>query len=346
MDERFDVSLSGLTTLRVGGPAQRLVEVDSAADVVHLVGDLDRAGEPLLLLGGGSNLVVGDAGFTGTVVHVRWFGLHVVSESDDHVVLRAVAGEVWDDVVSFTMAERWSGLEALSGIPGLVGATPIQNVGAYGQEVADTIVAVEVYDRRSRRKRTLAPADCGFGYRTSRFKQDPDRFVVLAVRYRLRRSPQAMPVRYGELARVLEVDLGGTAPVGVVRRAVLDLRRAKGMVLDAADHDTWSVGSFFTNPVLDTAAAEQLPAEAPRWPTADGRVKASAAWLIEQAGFGRGAGGGLTGGRATLSTKHSLAITNRGEATAADVLALAEAVRSSVRSTFGVELAPEPTIVG
>ncbi len=345
MDEQLDVSLAGLTTLRVGGPARRLVAVGGADDVVHLVRDLDRAGEPVLLLGGGSNLVVGDAGFPGTVVHARWFGLHVVAESPDHVVLRAVAGEVWDDVVSFTLAERWSGLEALSGIPGLVGATPIQNVGAYGQEVADTIVSVEVYDRQAGRRRTLAAADCGFGYRTSRFKQDRDRFVVLAVRYRLRRSVDAMPVRYAELARALDVDLGGTAPLGVVRRAVLELRRAKGMVLDLADHDTWSAGSFFTNPVLEQSEADRLPAEAPRWSAAGGQVKTSAAWLIEQAGFGRGSGGELTGGRATLSTKHSLAITNRGDATASDVLTLAEAIRSAVRSTFGVELTLEPTVI-
>jgi UDP-N-acetylmuramate dehydrogenase len=345
MEERFDVPFAELTTLRVGGPARRLVSVDRSEELVDLLRDLDAADEPVLLLGGGSNLVVSDAGFAGTVVHTRWYDLHVVKESREHVVLRAVAGEVWDDVVSFSIAERWAGIEALSGIPGLVGATPIQNVGAYGQEVADTVVAVEVYDRHKRRRRTLDAEQCGFGYRTSRFKQEPDRFAVLAVRYRLRRSPDSGPVRYEELARTLGVEVGGSAPVGQVRRAVLELRRAKGMVLDVADHDTWSAGSFFTNPVMAASDADRLPAAAPRWVTDDGRVKVSAAWLIEQAGFGKGSGGELTGGRATLSTKHTLALTNRGGATGSDVLALARAVQDAVGAAFGVQLRPEPTIV-
>jgi len=345
MEERVDVPFAELTTLRVGGPARRLVSVDRSEELLPLLRELDAAGEPVLVLGGGSNLVVGDEGFAGTVLHTRWFDLHVVKESHEHVVLRAVAGEVWDDVVSFSLAERWSGIEALSGIPGLVGATPIQNVGAYGQEVSDSIVAVEVYDRQRRRRRTLDPGDCAFGYRTSRFKQEPDRFVVLAVHYRLRRTPESMPVRYPELASSLGIELGGSVPVGRLRQAVLDLRRAKGMVLDVADHDTWSAGSFFTNPVLADVDAERLPPDAPRWPAAEGRVKTSAAWLVEHAGFGRGAGGELTGSRATLSTKHALAITNRGGATAADVLRLAAAVQGAVRERFGVELTPEPVVV-
>jgi UDP-N-acetylmuramate dehydrogenase len=345
MEERVDVPLAELTTLRVGGPARRLVAVDRSEELVDLLRDLDSEGEPVLLLGSGSNLLVSDQGFAGTVIRTRWYGLHVVKESREHVVLRAVAGEVWDDVVSFSIAERWSGIEALSGIPGLVGATPIQNVGAYGQEVSDTVVAVEVYDRHKRRRRTLDADQCGFGYRTSRFKQDPGRFAVLAVRFRLRRTPDGGPVRYEELARALGVDTGGFAPVGQVREAVLALRRAKGMVLDAADRDTWSAGSFFTNPVMAAADADRLPAETPRWAAADGQVKVSAAWLIEHAGFGKGSGGELTGGRATLSTKHTLALTNRGGATASDVLVLARAVQDAVVAAFGVDLHPEPTIV-
>ncbi len=257
------------------------------------------------------------------------------------MVVRAAAGEDWDSLVARAVDDGWVGVEALSGIPGSVGATPIQNVGAYGQEVSETLTAVRVWDRSQRRPRTLAAADCGFGYRTSRFKAEPDRFVVLEVVFAFPRGELGAPIGYAQLADRLGVEPGARVPVAAVRDAVLDLRRSKGMVLDAADHDTWSAGSFFTNLLLDPTVAERLPAEAPRWPQPDGRVKTSAAWLIERAGFARGHGAGA----ARISTKHTLALTNRGGATTADLLALAREVRDGVSARFGVDLVPEPTLV-
>jgi UDP-N-acetylmuramate dehydrogenase len=271
----------------------------------------------------------------------------VIGETDDDEVEVIVeAGAVWDELVARTVAEGWSGIEALSGIPGSVGATPIQNVGAYGQEVADVITAVRTWDRETGTERRFAPADCNFAYRDSLFKHT-SRFVVTAVEFRLSTGGQGAPVRYAELARTLGVEVGAGAPVAAVRDAVLGLRRGKGMVLDPADHDTWSAGSFFTNPILSAAvAAAALPDDAPRYPSGDGLVKTSAAWLIEHAGFTKGFGADLTGGRATLSTKHTLALTNRGTATAADLLTLARAIRTGVIDRFGIELHHEPVLLG
>jgi UDP-N-acetylmuramate dehydrogenase len=252
------------------------------------------------------------------------------------------AGEPWDDVVARAVAEDWSGVEALSGIPGSTGATPVQNVGAYGQEVGATLARVRTLDRTTGELRTFAAADCGLGYRTSRFKAEAGRWLVLDVSLQLRLSATSEPVRYAELARTLGVEVGDRAPLGDVREAVLGLRRGKGMVLDADDHDTWSVGSFFTNPVLDPLAAAALPADAPRFPQPDGRVKTSAAWLIEHAGVARG----RSLGGAAVSSKHTLALTNRGGATAADVVALAREVRGQVHAAYAVVLEPEPTLVG
>lgn len=334
-------ALSDLTTLRVGGPARTCVEATTADELVEAVRAADDAGEPLLLVAGGSNLLVSDDGFPGTVVLVRSRGVEVLSaDACGGVTLRVAAGEPWDAVVARAVAEGWSGVEALSGIPGSAGATPVQNVGAYGQEVADTIASVRAWDRLERRVRTLAAAECGFGYRWSRFKADPGRWVVLDVTVQLPVADLSAPVRYAELARTLGVDVGRRAPLDDVRQAVLALRRGKGMVLDAADHDTWSAGSFFTNPVLDAA---DLPPGAPRFPAGGRRVKTSAAWLIEHAGFGKGYG---LPGPASLSTKHTLALTNRGTARAADLVALAREVRDGVRGRFGVELVNEPVLVG
>jgi UDP-N-acetylmuramate dehydrogenase len=249
------------------------------------------------------------------------------------------AGEVWDDVVARAVDERWVGVEALSGIPGSVGATPVQNVGAYGQEIADTLATVRCWDRVDAAYRTFAVADCGFGYRTSRFKQDPQRYVVLEVTLQLPLGDLGAPVRYGELQRTLGTDPGGRVPAKDVREAVLALRRGKGMVLDPDDHDTWSAGSFFTNPFV---APEAVPTGAPRWEQPDGRVKTSAAWLIEQAGFEKGYGND----RVSLSTKHTLALTNRGEASTSDLLALAGEVRRGVHDRFGIWLVNEPVLVG
>lgn len=348
---RADVRLADLTTLRLGGPASRVVEAHTEADLVDAVRDCDERGEPVLVLGGGSNLVVSDDGFDGTVVRVATAGVSVDDAGCDPgdlascggLVVTAAAGENWDDLAARAVAEGWIGIEALAGIPGAVGATPMQNVGAYGQEVAQTIWTVRTYDRHRRRIRTFANAECGFAYRSSVFKGD-DRYVVLAVSYQLLQGDLGAPVRYAELARTLGVQIGERAKLTEVRDAVLELRRGKGMVLDEADHDTWSAGSFFTNPVLDEAAAARLPVGAPRWPAGDGRVKTSAAWLIEHAGFGKGHPG--PGGRVALSTKHTLALTNRGGATTRDLLALAREVRAAVSAAFGVELAPEPVLLG
>ena len=329
------------TTLRLGGPARDWVRAETQKDLIEAVRRADDAGGPVLVLGGGSNLVVADEGFEGTVVEVATRGVSPDTEDAvacGGVLVTVAAGESWDALVATAVDRGWVGIEALSGIPGSVGATPIQNVGAYGQEVSQTIAQVRVWDRTLRGVRTFAAADCSFGYRTSRFKADPGRHVVLDVTFQLPLGPLGAPVQYAELARTLGVEPGQRAPLAAVREAVLGLRRGKGMVLDRADHDTWSAGSFFTNPVVP---ADRVPDGAPAWPASDGLVKTSAAWLIEHAGFGKGYGAGPV----TLSTKHTLALTNRGNATTADLLALAREVRDGVESAFGIRLVNEPTLV-
>jgi UDP-N-acetylmuramate dehydrogenase len=294
------------------------------------------------VLGGGSNLVVSDDGFDGTVVRIASSG-RTTNADGDVVRLEAAAGESWDDLVTWCVGEQLAGLECLAGIPGLVGATPIQNVGAYGQDVSETVVAVRAYDRTADEVRTLD--DCGFAYRSSRFKAEAPRWVVLSVTYRLQRTTESRPVRYAELARALGVDVGQAAPLGQVRDAVLALRRRKGMVLDPNDVDTRSAGSFFTNPLLDPAQLDALRArgvEPPSYPESDGRVKVPAAWLIEQAGFAKGDFDGPVG----ISSKHALALVNRGDAHTADLVRVARAIRDRVRDLFGVELVPEPVLVG
>jgi UDP-N-acetylmuramate dehydrogenase len=335
-----DLRLADLTTLRLGGPAREITEPASESELVAQIAELDRTGLPLLLVGGGSNLVVADEGFDGTVVRILTRGVDE-REGSDSVLVTVAAGEPWDEFVLRVVESGLAGVEALSGIPGLTGATPIQNVGAYGQEVAQTIAEVRVLDRPSGRVRTLVPSECGFGYRTSALRGS-SRYVVLATTFRLRRSQESEPVGYSELAHVLGVDTGVSAPLAEVRAAVLELRRSKGMVLDEGDPDTMSAGSFFTNPVLSEQAAQGLPPGAPRYPAGGGQTKTSAAWLIEQAGFARGYGPG----RARISTKHTLALTNLGGATTAELLALAREVRDRVRERFGIELTPEPVLVG
>jgi UDP-N-acetylmuramate dehydrogenase len=342
--------LADLTTLRVGGPAARTVDVESEQDLIEAVRAADEADEPLLVLGGGSNVLISDDGFDGVVVRDVRRGIGVADASAcAGVSLTIPAGQPWDEVVVRTVAQGWVGVEALSGIPGSTGATPVQNVGAYGQQVADVIASVRVWDRKRRRVRTLAFGDLHFGYRTSRLKRSladfgpTPRYVVLDVNFQLRFGTLSLPVRYPELARRLDVELGERAPMSDVREAVLELRRGKGMVLDPDDPDTWSAGSFFTNPILDHDGDAALPPDAPRYPAGGGRVKTSAAWLIERAGFHKGYG---LPGRVALSTKHTLALTNRGDASAQDVLRLARTVRDGVRSVFGIELVPEPVLVG
>jgi len=331
--------LAELTTLRLGGPAARLVEAATEEEVVAAV---RRGDEPLLVLAGGSNVVVADEGWRGTVLLIVTRGIE-----RDGVRLTVQAGEPWDPFVARCVAEDLAGLECLSGIPGSTGATPIQNVGAYGQEVSETIASVRVLDRESDRVEDLPPQACGFTYRSSVFKRAPGRWVVLSVTFALDGSPHSRPIRYPELARALGVQTGATAPLGDVRAAVLALRRDKGMVIDEADPESVSAGSFFTNPVLDEAAFARLRERAgpglPAFPQADGTVKTSAAWLIEHAGFARGHGDPLT---IAISSKHTLALTNRGAGTTTDLVALAREIAAGVHEAFGVDLHPEPVFVG
>jgi UDP-N-acetylmuramate dehydrogenase len=364
---RERVPLSAYTTLRLGGPASRFAEAAGDAEIVAAVRAADERGEPLLVLGGGSNLVVADEGFPGTVVKIASSGIQPggpgrgdPGPGGPDVTVTVAAGEDWDGFVRWSLREGLSGLECLSGIPGLAGATPIQNVGAYGQEVSEVITSVTAFDRGCGATVALANADCGFGYRTSAFKRQAaeaggvtGRFVVLGVTFRLHRSPLSEPVRYRELARALGVAEGGRAPLGQVREQVLALRRSKGMVLDPADPDTRSAGSFFTNPVVTPAqfaALQQVVAASggpgqriPRYPAPDGLVKVSAAWLIEHAGFGKGYPG-PAGAGPRISAKHTLALVNPGGATAASLVALAGEIRDGVRKAFGVELVPEPVL--
>jgi UDP-N-acetylmuramate dehydrogenase len=339
------MALRELTTLRLGGPCQDVVAADSEASLIEAVAAADSAGRQVLLLSGGSNVVVADSGFDGRVVLVRTRGVAVGQVEGDPDLVVAAAGESWPRFVMEMVAAGRSGVEALAGIPGCVGSTPIQNVGAYGQEVADTIASVRVWDRDAAVVRELPPAACGFAYRSSTFKIRPQRYVVLAVNFRLPRRQDSSPIRYPELAARLGVDVGRPAPLADVSRTVLELRRGKGMVLDAQDHDTWSAGSFFTNPVLTPAEAAELDPAAPRFDAGGGRVKTSAAWLIQHAGFTKGYRLQPTA-PVSISTKHTLALTNRGGASTADLLALARTVRAGVRAKFGVTLVPEPVLVG
>src|SRR5487761_1464314 len=387
------VALSAYTTLGLGGPASRFVTAQNERDLVTEVQAADRRGEPLLVLGGGSNLVIADEGFDGTVVRVATSGVRLAARDEtardetardgtgsgdtgsggtgdggtardgtarggtgsggDTVTVIAAAGEDWDALVQRCVAGGLAGTECLAGIPGLVGATPIQNVGAYGQEVAETISTVRCYDRASGEVAELTAPDCGFGYRTSRFKRDPGRFVVLSVSFRLTRDSMSRPVRYAERARSLGVAAGERVPLADARAAVLGLRRGKGMVLDPADPDTRSAGSFFTNPVISQAALGALEetararfgpaATVPRFPAGDGQVKVPAAWLIERAGFGKGYSSGAA---ARISAKHTLALVNPGGGSTRELLALAAEIRDGVRASFGIELVPEPVLVG
>ncbi len=350
--------LADHTTLRVGGPARRWVRATTEAELVDAVRAADDAGEPVLILSGGSNILAGDDGFDGVVVEVATRGVELDGsfcefDADAGAVegdaaacggylATVAAGESWDEFVAFCVARELRGVEALSGIPGKVGSTPIQNVGAYGQDVSQTIWSVRTWDRQTRGYRTFASADCRFGYRTSIFKAEPGRYVVLSVTFQLLQGSLSMPIRYAELAGSLGLAGTATAPMTAVRGAVLALRRGKGMVLDSADHDTWSAGSFFTNPIVPADVAGTLPEGAPRFEQRDGSVKTSAAWLIQHAGFAKGHGTPP----ATLSTKHVLALTNRGGATASDLVALAREVRDGVQSHFGITLVPEPVFVG
>ena len=334
--------LAQFTTLGVGGPAHEVHAPVTEAELIEVVRGVDARGIPLLVIGGGSNLLIGDAGFDGVVVRPQVRGVSIV-EAHDAVIVTAGCGEPWDDLVSLSVDRGWSGIDALAGIPGLVGATPIQNVGAYGQEVSQCISNVRVWDRDERTVRDLPPAECGFSYRDSVFKHQPDRWVVLAVSFRLSPTPWTV-IAYAQLAEALDIGVGDVASSAGVRDAVLRLRRAKGMVLDPTDVDTVSAGSFFMNPVVSTDDAAALPPDCPRYPSTSG-VKVSAAWLIEQAGVTRG-WQLRPESPARVSTKHTLALTNTGGAAAHDLLELARAIRARVHERFGIELQVEPRQVG
>lgn len=349
--ESTSTRLADHTTFRLGGQARRWVVAQTEQELVDAVRDTDSRGEPLLVLSGGSNMLVSDDEFPGTVVQVATGGLTADVSSCGGAVATIQAGEVWDDVVAYAIDQEWSGIEALSGIPGLVGTTPVQNVGAYGADISQVCYRVRAFDRVSGEFRTFAAADCQFAYRDSVFKRErianspTGRYVIVQVWLQFLLGSMSAPIRYAELARVLGVNVGDRAPARDVRQAVIEIRGRKGMVLDAADHDTWSAGSFFTNPILDADVAEALPDDAPRFPAGDGRVKTSAAWLIDHAGFTKGFAV-RPDAPASLSTKHALALTNRGGARAADVVELARVVRDGVHERFDVWLVPEPVLVG
>jgi UDP-N-acetylmuramate dehydrogenase len=345
-----NVPLASMTTLRLGGPARRVIAPDRDEDVTAAVAEIDANGGRLLVVGGGSNLVVGDDGFDGTVLRMATKGISSTSVTGD-VHVTVAAGERWDDLVARCVADGLSGVECLAGIPGLVGAVPMQNVGAYGQDVSETIASVRTWHRATRRVVDFDRAACKFAYRKSVFRGREDH-VILGVTFALAKDERSAPIRYAELARALGVGEGERAPLAQVRETVIALRRGKGMVLDASDADTTSAGSFFTNPILtapEVAALRARVASAlgegvtiPLFPEADHRTKVSAAWLIERAGFTKG----YTAGRVAISSKHALALTNRGHATTAELLALARTIREGVHAKFGVTLENEPVFVG
>nr|WP_139240766.1 UDP-N-acetylmuramate dehydrogenase [Actinomyces glycerinitolerans] len=370
--------LAELTTLRVGGPVDSYVEARTEAELIDAVRQADAAGTPLLVIGGGSNILAADAGFAGVVV--RDARQEVSLSADDRcggVEFTATAGTTWDDLVREAIANQWGGFAPLSGIPGTVGAAPVQNIGAYGAEVAELLASVRAWDRAAGRPAHLPLARLRLSYRDSDLKRSltdatigggrtwgpTGRWVVLSVTFSVRTASLSAPIAYAQLARTLGAEVGDRVDARAVRDAVLELRRSKGMVLDDADHDTWSAGSFFTNPILTRAQADALPDDAPRFPVTDhsravagtrqapvveGLVKTSAAWLIDHAGFGKGFALPAAGAEptASLSTKHVLALTNRGHARAADLAGLRDAVVTGVRERFGVTLVPEPVHVG
>ncbi|MEX3509389.1 UDP-N-acetylenolpyruvoylglucosamine reductase [Kocuria sp. WRN011] len=364
--------LADLTTTAVGGPATRYLKAETEQQLVQAVAQADEVGEPVLIVGGGSNILASDHGFEGTVVHVATQGIDVLDTDPAMGTLVTVqAGHSWDQAVLWSVEQRLAGLETLSGIPGTTGATPVQNVGAYGTEVSQTIENVHTWDRQAGEPRTFSADELEFSYRDSVLKRSMEhgspRYVVLSVAFRLLPQEVGLPVRYGQLAGALGVEIGECAPLDTVRETVLRLRASKGMVLNPEDRDTYSTGSFFTNPIVDDPARlASIPDDAPRYPVLDaagheipGSTKLSAAWLIDHSGFAKGFGlpgsrnqqldldgETVANGRAALSTKHTLAMTNRGGASSDDLAALARTVRDGVEHVFGVRLVPEPVLLG
>lgn len=333
--------LSSFTTLRVGGPARKIVHAHSEAELIEFVKAADSVKEPILILGGGSNLLISDAGFAGTVIRVESKGNALDYDACSGGMIEVSAGEDWDKFVEISIEKGFADLESLSGIPGTVGGAPIQNIGAYGHEVSETIARVKTYDRSKGEVKTFTNAECKFSYRNSIFKEQPGKYVILTVTFQLRKGAQSLPIAYAELAKQLSVNIGDRVEVTKVRQAVLKLRASKGMLINL-ENEINSAGSFFVNPILSKSAADKLPADAPRWPQNDGKVKTSAAWLMEHSGVVKGEK--LAG--AQISNKHVLALTNSGDATAEDIIELARRARKKVYEKFGIKLEAEVQLVG
>ena len=332
--------LRDYTSLRVGGPAKNFVEVGTESEIIAAI---EAAGDtPILIIGGGTNILVADSGFEGTVIRITSHSMQAEIDACSGATLTIGAGENWDEFVATTLDRGFAGLETLSGIPGTVGAAPIQNIGAYGNEVSEFITRVRTYDRQAKGLKTFTNSECDFSYRNSHFKAHPGRYVVLDVQFNLRKGEMTTAITYAELAKKLGVEVGEKAPIEATRKAVLELRGAKGMLLNTNDRDSWSAGSFFTNPIVSQEIAAKLPEGAPQWPTADGMVKTSAAWLIENSGVHKGD----SHGGARVSTKHVLALTNAGNATATDIAELAKSAQSAVFEKFGITLEAEVNLVG
>jgi UDP-N-acetylmuramate dehydrogenase len=334
-------NLSELTTLHVGGPATKVLRATSEEELIAAVSAGDAAGTPLLIIGGGSNLLVSDAGFDGTVIVVETRGNSYEIDACSGGMLQVAAGTDWDEFVAFTLEKKLANLESLSGIPGTVGAAPIQNIGAYGHEVSEVIARVRTYDRHEKAIKTFTADQCEFTYRDSIFKRSGDRYVILDVTFQLRRGEYSLAVKYKELADALGVDLDARVPTLELREAVLALRAKKGMLYNEAVQN-WSAGSFFVNPIISAEQAATLPENAPRWAQEDGRVKIPAAWLMENSGVVKGEG--ING--AKISERHVLAIANAGGATTEDIIALARSARTRVQERFGITLTPEVRFVG
>ena len=332
--------LNEYTSLRVGGPAKKFVEVSTEPEIIAAIEAAENS--PILIIGSGSNVLISDSGFEGTVIHIANNQAESEVDACSGATLTIGAGEDWDSFVAATIARGFAGLETLSGIPGTVGAAPIQNIGAYGHEVSEFITRVRTYDRKAKTIKTFTNAECEFEYRNSIFKRNPGQYIVLSVQFQIRTGEISSPITYAELAKKLGIQVGEKAPVIDTRKAVMELRAAKGMLLNPNDKDSWSAGSFFTNPIVSTEIASALPEDAPRWPLEDGRIKTSAAWLIEHSGIDKG----KSHGGARVSTKHVLALTNSGTATAAELVELAREVRTAVQEKFAITLEPEVNLIG
>lgn len=331
--------LAKFTTLGVGGPAAKIILAKTEDELISAVKAADNSGEPLLIIGGGSNVLISDNGFDGTVIKVETSGNSFEIDACSGGTLTVSAGTDWDEFVAFTIEKGLANLESLSGIPGTVGGSPIQNIGAYGHEVSEVIARVRTFDRKQQEVKTFTASQCGFGYRNSIFKTEANRYVILDVTFQLRLGEESLPIGYVELAKELGVEIGARVAITKVRDAVLKLRSAKGMLIGEGIK---SAGSFFMNPILDKQIADELPSDAPRWQMSDGRVKTSAAWLMEHAGVSKG--DQIAG--AQISPKHVLALSNAGDATAKDLIALAKSAQEKVRGKFGITLQAEVQLVG